>query len=116
MVLLRPGDRRGLNQRQLHVAGTGRKIDHQVVEIAPVDAAQALVGQQLNRGSIEQAADLAAQAANPRTDHRGSAEYKRHMVRTFVIRILSRSDGAAAGGAGSTAAHGGADGTGERAA
>ena len=41
--------------------------------------------------TIEQAADLAAQAANPRTDHRGSAEYKRHMVRTFVVRLLSRN-------------------------
>ena len=38
------------------------------------------------------AADLAAQAAQPRTDHRGSAEYKRHIVRTFVERILTRID------------------------
>ena len=29
------------------------------------------------------------QAARPRTDHRGSAEYKRHMVHTFVERILT---------------------------
>jgi len=34
-------------------------------------------------------AELAAAAARPRTDHRGSAEYKRHMVATFVERILS---------------------------
>ena len=40
--------------------------------------------------SIGRAADLAAEAARPRTDHRGSAEYKRHMVRTFVTRILAR--------------------------
>ena len=25
-----------------------------------------------------------------RTDHRGSAEYKRHIVHTFVVRILTR--------------------------
>jgi Aerobic-type carbon monoxide dehydrogenase, middle subunit CoxM/CutM homologs len=43
--------------------------------------------------SIEQAAGLAAEAARPRTDHRGSADYKRHMVRTFVQRILGRVTG-----------------------
>jgi len=29
-------------------------------------------------------------SAQPRTDHRGSAEYKRHIVATFVERILTR--------------------------
>ena len=60
--------------------------------IAATEAAQALVGQPLSASSIEQAAELAAAAAQPRTDHRGSAEYKRHMVRMFVERILSRAD------------------------
>ncbi len=54
------------------------------------DAAQALIGGPLTAESIEHAADLAAQAAQPRTDHRGSAEYKRQIVRTFVKRILTR--------------------------
>jgi carbon-monoxide dehydrogenase medium subunit len=54
------------------------------------DAAQALVGGPLTADSIAQAAELAAQAARPRTDHRGSAEYKRQIVRTFVKRILTR--------------------------
>jgi carbon-monoxide dehydrogenase medium subunit len=58
--------------------------------IAATEAAQALTGQPLTAESIGRAADLAAAAARPRTDHRGSAEYKRHMVRTFVVRILSR--------------------------
>jgi aerobic carbon-monoxide dehydrogenase medium subunit len=58
--------------------------------IAATAAAQALTGQPLTAESIGRAADLAAAAARPRTDHRGSAEYKRHMVRTFVVRILSR--------------------------
>jgi aerobic carbon-monoxide dehydrogenase medium subunit len=53
-------------------------------------AADALVGGPLTADSIGRAADLAAEAARPRTDHRGSAEYKRHMVRTFVTRILGR--------------------------
>ena len=70
--------------------------------INAAEAAQALVGQPLSEQSIEAAADLAALAARPRTDHRGSAEYKRHMVRTFVVRILNANgDGsAAADGAG----------------
>jgi carbon-monoxide dehydrogenase medium subunit len=54
------------------------------------DAAQSLVGGPLSAESIGQAAELAAGAAQPRTDHRGSAEYKRHIVRTFVERILTR--------------------------
>ena len=63
--------------------------------IGATEAAAALTGQPLTAESIAQAADLAAQAARPRTDHRGSAEYKRHMVRTFVVRLLSRTDAAA---------------------
>jgi aerobic carbon-monoxide dehydrogenase medium subunit len=51
-------------------------------------AAAALVGKPLTAESIAEAADLAAAAAQPRSDHRGSADYKRHMVRTFVTRIL----------------------------
>ncbi|HEV3379997.1 MAG TPA: xanthine dehydrogenase family protein subunit M [Trebonia sp.] len=50
-------------------------------------AAAALAGEPLSEESIAAAADLAASAAQPKTDHRGSAEYKRHMVATFVIRI-----------------------------
>ena len=63
--------------------------------IAATEAAGALTGRPLTTENITRAADLAAQAARPRTDHRGSAEYKRHMVRTFVVRLLSRSDAAA---------------------
>jgi aerobic carbon-monoxide dehydrogenase medium subunit len=63
--------------------------------IAATEAQQALTGQALTPQAIERAADLAAGAARPRTDHRGSAEYKRHMVRTFVVRILAQADGTA---------------------
>ena len=63
--------------------------------IGATEAAAALTGQPLTQDRITEAADLAAQAARPRTDHRGSAEYKRHMVRTFVVRLLSRTDAAA---------------------
>jgi carbon-monoxide dehydrogenase medium subunit len=52
-------------------------------------AANALVGKQLSSSTIEEAAYLAAQASNPRSDHRGSATYKRHVVGMFVERILT---------------------------
>jgi carbon-monoxide dehydrogenase medium subunit len=60
--------------------------------VAATEAAAALVGGPLTADRIGQAADLTAAAARPRTDHRGSAEYKRHIVRTFVVRILSRTN------------------------
>ncbi len=63
--------------------------------IDAVAAREALVGKPLSAQAIEQAAGLAADASRPKTDHRGSAEYKRHMVRTFVVRLLSRTDTAA---------------------
>jgi len=78
--------------------------------IAATEAAAALTGQPLTPESIAAAADLAAQVARPRTDHRGSAEYKRHMVHTFVERILTNPRHAGANG---STAH---TGTGERAA
>ena len=53
------------------------------------EAAQELVGADLNAGTLERAADLAAQASRPRSDHRGREAYKRHIVATFVTRILS---------------------------
>jgi carbon-monoxide dehydrogenase medium subunit len=55
-----------------------------------VEAAQALVGAPLTADNIGQAAELAAQASRPRTDHRGTAAYKRHIVHTFTARILTR--------------------------
>ena len=54
------------------------------------DAADALVGAPLDSDRIGRAADLAAEVAKPHTDHRGSADYKRHIVHTFVTRILTR--------------------------
>jgi carbon-monoxide dehydrogenase medium subunit len=59
--------------------------------IAATEAQQALTGQPLSSPVIDRAAELAAAAARPRTDHRGSAEYKRHIVSTFVTRILTQA-------------------------
>jgi carbon-monoxide dehydrogenase medium subunit len=53
-------------------------------------AGEALVGKALSAQTIGEAADLAAEVAKPRTDHRGSAAFKRHIVHTFVVRILTR--------------------------
>ena len=63
------------------------------VGAATIDAAEAarvLVGRPLGAEVIAEAASLAARAAEPQSDHRGSAKYKRHLVKTFVERILSR--------------------------
>jgi carbon-monoxide dehydrogenase medium subunit len=58
--------------------------------INATNAAQSLVGGPLTADSIANAATLAAQAAQPKSDHRGTAGYKRHIVETFVERILTR--------------------------
>jgi carbon-monoxide dehydrogenase medium subunit len=52
------------------------------------EAEQVLAGATLEDGVIAEAARLAAAAAEPRTDIRGSAEYKREVVRVFVTRAL----------------------------
>ena len=56
--------------------------------IGATEAAAALTGKPLTAETIAEAAELAAAAALPKTDHRGSAEYKRHMVSVFVRRLL----------------------------
>jgi carbon-monoxide dehydrogenase medium subunit len=58
--------------------------------IGATAAETALVGRPLTAETIEQAAALAAEASRPRTDHRGSATFKRHIVHTFVTRLLIR--------------------------
>lgn len=81
----------------LFVAAPGGTVQRAGIALTGVGASnikctaaeQALVGSSLNASSIEQAARLAAEAAQPKSDHRGSAEYKRHMVHTFVVRGLS---------------------------
>ncbi|MDP3967893.1 MAG: xanthine dehydrogenase family protein subunit M [Nocardioides sp.] len=52
-------------------------------------AAEALMNSSLGSDAVMRAADLAAEASSPKSDHRGSADYKRHIVHTFVRRILA---------------------------
>lgn len=57
--------------------------------ISADDAAGVLVGGPLTAEAIGEAAELAAAAAQPHTDHRGGADYKRHLVRVFTRRLLT---------------------------
>jgi aerobic carbon-monoxide dehydrogenase medium subunit len=57
------------------------------------EAEEALAGSALDDEAIRSAAELAAQAAQPRDDVRGSAEYKRNVVRVFVERGLRKAAG-----------------------
>ena len=57
--------------------------------ISADDAAAVLVGSPLSAESIGEAAELAAGAAQPHSDHRGSADYKRHLIRVFTRRLLT---------------------------
>jgi aerobic carbon-monoxide dehydrogenase medium subunit len=54
-----------------------------------------LVGAEPSESAFEEAARLAAQAAEPTTDVRGSAEYKRHVVEVYVKRGLAHAVGSA---------------------
>jgi len=62
------------------------------------DAEQALLGKPLDDAHIHQAADLAATASQPGSDRRGSAEYRRAMVRTLCVRALRKALARATGG------------------
>ena len=52
-------------------------------------AGQALVGQKITPELIAKVSAAVAATAEPRTDHRGSSDYKRQIVKTFVSRILN---------------------------
>ena len=54
-------------------------------------AEQALVGEPLTLERIEQAAGLAVEAAKPISDQRGSAEFRRHLVRVLTRRTLIKA-------------------------
>jgi CO/xanthine dehydrogenase FAD-binding subunit len=52
-------------------------------------AEQALVGQSVTPELIDRAADLAVEAARPISDQRGSADFRRHLVRVLTRRTLT---------------------------
>jgi carbon-monoxide dehydrogenase medium subunit len=57
--------------------------------IKAVEAERALVGAEPTDEIFAEAARLAAQASEPQSDVRGSADYKRHVVEVFVRRGLT---------------------------
>ena len=59
--------------------------------IRAAEAEEALTAQALDDEAIDEAARLAAAAAQPRTDLRGTEEYKRNVIRIFTARGLRKS-------------------------
>jgi aerobic carbon-monoxide dehydrogenase medium subunit len=63
-------------------------------------AEEALAGAELDQEAIGNAARLAAEAAEPKSDLRGSADYKRNVVRVFTERGLRKAAQSAQGNQG----------------
>ena len=62
------------------------------VVLTPIKATQAeasLVGKKLDDAAIGQAAEIAASESQPMDDIRGSADYKRYLVRVLTVRALN---------------------------
>jgi xanthine dehydrogenase iron-sulfur cluster and FAD-binding subunit A len=56
--------------------------------VSAIDAEQFLVGQRLSDSVIEEAAEMATNTAKPIDDVRGTADYRRDMVKVLVARAL----------------------------
>jgi carbon-monoxide dehydrogenase medium subunit len=72
------------------------------VGMTPIKAKQAesfLNGKQLDEATIQQAAEIAASESQPMDDIRGSADYKRDLVRVLTARALTTAMNRAKGGA-----------------
>src|ERR1700730_1201940 len=76
-----------LDGRKVKKAGIGL-TSVGATNIKAKEAEQALVGHELTDDVIAQAGRLAAEAAEPKDDIRGTAEYKKDVVRVFVQRGL----------------------------
>jgi carbon-monoxide dehydrogenase medium subunit len=72
------------------------------VGMTPIKATKTevfLTGKTLDEATIKQAAEMAASESQPTDDVRGSAEYKRDLVRVLTARALTRALDRAKGGA-----------------
>jgi aerobic carbon-monoxide dehydrogenase medium subunit len=80
----------------VHVSFSNGSVGHAGIALTGVGprnmraaaAEQALAGRELDDEAIAEAGRLAAEAAEPRSDVRGSEEYKRNVVRVFTERGL----------------------------
>jgi carbon-monoxide dehydrogenase medium subunit len=83
----------------VHVSFTNGKVERAGIALTGVGsrniraraAEEALAGHELDDEAIAEAARLAAEAAEPQDDVRGSAEYKRNVVRVFTERGLRKA-------------------------
>jgi carbon-monoxide dehydrogenase medium subunit len=112
LVLPNPGPHSGGNylrhtpRRELDIAVVGvasqitlangvcTKARIALAAVAPVPlrataAEQSLEGQAVTPDRIKRAADLAVEAARPISDQRGSADFRRHLVRVLTRRTLT---------------------------
>lgn len=83
-----------ISQAGIALTGVGSK------NIKATAAEGALVGQEPSDEVFAEAGELAAAAADPRTDVRGTADFKRSVVRTYVRRGLRQAATQATGQAG----------------
>jgi len=84
-------------ERKVGSAGIGlTAVGPQNIKAGQAEAA--LRGASLDDTTIKEAAALAAEAAEPTADQRGSVEYKRNVVRVFTERGLKRAYERARGG------------------
>ena len=83
-------------QVSLDSGGTCRQVGIGLTNVGPTPlkarhAEAFLCGKQLDDGNIRQAAQMAADEAQPSSDLRGPAEYKKGLVRELAARALSRA-------------------------
>ena len=63
--------------------GVAELIDRRIADIG------AVAGKRLDEDSMKEAARMSAAAADPNSDLRGPAEYKRGVLRTLTVRALA---------------------------
>ncbi len=83
-------------QIALDADGVCRKAGIGLCAVGPTsmraqEAEEWLIGKRLDENAIARAGELAAEAAQPTSDTRGPAEYKRDMVRVLTIRALRKA-------------------------